>query len=104
MRQVDRCARQTDILKDLNAAVGEVGRGAVPIPDLPENADVQAFPQEPSAFAEGSRALSEGSLGLIPDVAHDIDVFTNWSEHSPEDRLGAVLDVAGAHPSPAASS
>lgn len=91
---------QTEILKDLNAAAGEVGRGAVPIPDLPENADVQAFPQEPSAFAEGSRALSEGSLGLIPDVAHDIDVFTNWSEHSAEDRLGAVLDVAGAAPIP----
>lgn len=91
---------QTEILKDLNAAAGEVGHGAVPIPDLPENADVQAFPQEPSAFGEGSRALSEGSLGLIPDVAHDIDVFTNWSEHSAEDRLGAVLDVAGAAPIP----
>ncbi|WP_235632252.1 RNase A-like domain-containing protein [Mycolicibacterium rutilum] len=91
---------QTEILEDLNAAAGEVGQGRVPIPALPENADVQAFPQEPSAFAEGSRALSEGSFGLIPDVAHDIDVFTNWSEHSAEDRVGAVLDVAGAAPIP----
>ena len=91
---------QTEILKDLNAAAGEVGQGAVPIPALPENADVQAFPQEPSAFAEGSRALSEGSLGFIPDVAHDIDVFTNWSEHSVEDRTGAVLDAAGMAPIP----
>lgn len=91
---------QTEVLENLNAAAGEVGQGRVPIPSLPENADVQAFPQEPSAFAEGSRALSEGSFGLIPDVAHDIDVFQNWSEHSVEDRVGAVLDVAGAAPIP----
>ncbi len=91
---------QTEVLENLNAAAGEVGGGRVPIPALPENADVQAFPQEPSAFAEGSRALSEGSLGFIPDVAHDVDVFTNWSEHSVEDRVGAVLDVAGAAPLP----
>lgn len=91
---------QTEVLENLTAAAGEVGQGRVPIPALPENADVQAFPQEPSVFAEGSRALSEGSLGLIPDVAHDVDVFTNWSEHSVEDRVGAVLDVAGAAPIP----
>ncbi len=91
---------QTEVLENLNAAAGEVGQGRVPIPSLPENADVQAFPQEPSAFAEGSRALSEGSFGLIPDVAHDIDVFQNWSEASVEDRVGAVLDVAGAAPIP----
>ncbi|PRC47963.1 hypothetical protein C6A85_82260, partial [Mycobacterium sp. ITM-2017-0098] len=30
----------------------------------------------------------------------DIDVFSNWSEHSGEDRVGAVLDVAGAAPIP----
>lgn len=91
---------QTEVLENLTAAAGEVGQGRVPIPALPENADVQAFPQEPSVFAEGSRALSEGSFGLIPDVAHDVDVFTNWSEHSVEDRVGAVLDVAGAAPIP----
>jgi hypothetical protein len=91
---------QTDILENLNAAAGEVGQERVPIPPLPDNAEVQAVPQEPSGFAEGSRALSEGSLGLIPDVAHDVDVFTNWSEHSVEDRVGAVLDVAGAAPIP----
>lgn len=91
---------QTEILENLNAAAGELGQGRVPIPALPENADVQAFPAEPSAFAEGSRALSEGSFGLIPDVAHDIDVFQNWSEASVEDRVGAVLDVAGAAPIP----
>ncbi|MGE0218911.1 RNase A-like domain-containing protein, partial [Mycolicibacterium sp.] len=91
---------QTEVLENLNAAAGEVGQGRVPIPALPENADVQAFPVEPSVFAEVSRALSEGSLGLIPDVAHDIDVFTNWSEASVEDRAGAVLDVAGAAPIP----
>ncbi len=91
---------QTEVLENLDAAAGEVGQGRVPIPALPENADVQAFPEGPSAFAEGSRALSEGSFGLIPDVAHDVDVFRNWSEHSVEDRVGAVLDVAGAAPIP----
>lgn len=91
---------QTEVLENLNAAAGEVGQGRVPVPALPENADVEAFPAEPSAFAEGSRALSEGSFGLIPDVAHDIDVFRNWSEASAEYRLGAVLDVAGAAPIP----
>ncbi|PRC62700.1 hypothetical protein C6A85_01685, partial [Mycobacterium sp. ITM-2017-0098] len=60
---------QTEVLENLSATAGELGGGRVPIPALPENADVQAFPQEPSAFAEGSRALSEGSFGLIPDVA-----------------------------------
>ncbi|MGE2731403.1 RNase A-like domain-containing protein [Mycolicibacterium vaccae] len=91
---------QTEVLENLNAAAGEVGQGRVPIPELPENAYVQAFPPEPSAFAEGSRALSEGSFGLIPDVAHDIDVFRNWRDASVEDRAGAVLDVAGAAPIP----
>lgn len=91
---------QTEVLENLSAAAGEVGQGRVPIPSLPENVYVQAFPQEPSAFTEGSRALSEGSFGLIPDVAHDIDVFQNWSEASVEDRVGAVLDVAGAAPIP----
>lgn len=91
---------QTNILENLNAAAGEAGQETAPIPALPENAAVQAFPQEPSAFAEGSRALSEGSFGLIPDVAHDVDVLTNWGGHSAEDQIGAVLDVAGAAPIP----
>ncbi|MEZ0341883.1 RNase A-like domain-containing protein [Mycobacterium sp. pV006] len=91
---------QTEVLEQLKGAAGEVGQGRVPIPALPENAYVQAFPAGPSAFAEGSRALSEGSFGLIPDVSHDIDVFRNWSESSVEDRVGAVLDVAGAAPIP----
>ncbi|MFA5608094.1 MAG: hypothetical protein WDA07_13065 [Leucobacter sp.] len=78
---------QTEILKNLGAAAGEAGQGNVPIPALPENADVQAFPPEPSAFAEGSRALSEGSLGFIPDVAKHAQTFTNWGEASTEDRI-----------------
>ncbi|MGE2730916.1 RNase A-like domain-containing protein [Mycolicibacterium vaccae] len=43
---------------------------------------------------------SEGSFGLIPDVAHDIDVFTNWDQHSGADQAGALLDVAGMAPIP----
>lgn len=61
---------------------------------------MQAFPPAPSAFAEGSRALSEGSFGLIPDVAHDIEVFRNWGEHSGADQAGVLLDLAGMVPLP----
>ncbi len=93
---------QTAILDQLNQAATETGAGAVPIPPLPENADVQAFPPEPSAFAEGSRALSEGSFGVIPDVAKDIEVFTNWDQASAAERTQAVLDAAGMAPIPGA--
>ncbi|GAT07837.1 hypothetical protein H7I77_20765 [Mycolicibacterium novocastrense] len=91
---------QTQILEGLNRAAAETGAPTAQVPQLPPNADVQAFPPEPSAFAEGSRALSEGSFGLIPDVAHDIDVLTNWNEHSTTDKIGAVADVAGMAPIP----
>ena len=91
---------QVRILESLNQAASEAGTPTAEVPDLPPNADVQAFPPEPSAFAEGSRALSEGTFGLVPDVAHDIDVLTNWGEHSGADQAGAVLDVAGMAPIP----
>ncbi|MCP9274015.1 RNase A-like domain-containing protein [Mycolicibacterium arenosum] len=91
---------QSAILDDLNQAAAESGGQPSPIPALPENVDVQSFPPEPSTFVEGSRALSEGSLGFIPDVAKDIDVFTNWGEHSVADRTQAVLDAAGMVPLP----
>ena len=91
---------QTHVLEALNQAASEAGAPTVDVPALPPNAEVQAFPPEPSAFAEGSRALSEGTFGLVPDVAHDVDVFTNWGEHSGADQAGAVLDVAGMAPIP----
>ncbi|MGE2734442.1 hypothetical protein [Mycolicibacterium vaccae] len=91
---------QTRILEGLNKAASESGGAPVDVPALPPNTDVQAFPPEPPAFAEGSRALSEGSFGLIPDVAHDLDVFTNWDQYSAADRAGAILDVAGMAPIP----
>lgn len=93
---------QTHILESLNHAAAAAGGPTGPVPALPENAEVQAFPPEPSGFAEGSRALSEGSFGLIPDVAKDIDVFTNWEDHSNADRTQAVLDAAGMVPLPGA--
>ncbi|WP_422742040.1 RNase A-like domain-containing protein [Mycobacterium sp. WMMD1722] len=93
---------QTHILENLNHAAAAAGGPTGPVPALPENAEVQAFPPEPSGFAEGSRALSEGSFGLIPDVAKDIDVFTNWEDHSNADRTQAVLDAAGMLPLPGA--
>lgn len=91
---------QTRILNELNYASAASDGPTAPVAPLPPNADVQAFPPEPSGFAEGSRARSEGSFGLIPDVAKDIDVFTNWEQHSVADRTQAVLDAAGMAPIP----
>lgn len=93
---------QTRILNELNYASAASGGPTVPVPALPENAHLQAFPPEPSAFAEGSRALSEGSFGLIPDVAKDIETFTNWDQASGADRAQAALDAAGMVPIPGA--
>lgn len=91
---------QTEILKELNLAVGESGGRPVDVPPLPPNADVQSLPPEPSKFAEASRALSEGSFGLIPDVAKTADVLTNWGEHSGAEQTQALLDIAGMAPLP----
>ncbi|CAN5475197.1 hypothetical protein BH11ACT7_BH11ACT7_24010 [soil metagenome] len=91
---------QTEILKELNLAVGESGGRPVHVPPLPPNADVQSLPPEPSKFAEASRALSEGSFGLIPDVAKAADVLTNWGEHSGAEQTQALLDIAGMAPLP----
>lgn len=100
---------QTEILEDLNQAAAETGAGTVPIPALPENADVQAFPPPPSiasqaaeGLSEASHDVSESTFGLVPDVAHDIEVFSNWGEHSGADQIGAVLDAAGSVPIPGA--
>ncbi|WP_458316176.1 RNase A-like domain-containing protein [Mycolicibacterium brisbanense] len=91
---------QTKALQDLNSAVVANGGKPIPIPALPTDADVQAFPPKPSAFAEGSRALSEGSLGLIPDVAKDLHTINNWDQASGADKLQAGLDAAGLLPVP----
>jgi hypothetical protein len=91
---------QRQILEDLNIAVTESGGQGVKIPSLPENANVQSLPPEPSKLAEASRALSEGSLGIIPDYVKTADVLTNWGEHSGAEQTQAVLDVAGSLPLP----
>ena len=100
---------QTEILEDLNQAATETGAGTVPIPALPENADVQAFPpplsiasQAAEGLSEASHDISESTFGLVPDVAHDIEVFSNWGEHSGADQAGAVLEAAGSVPIPGA--
>jgi hypothetical protein len=95
---------QTKILEDLNNAAVALGNPTVAVPTLPENADVQAFPAKPAAFAEGSRALSDGSFGLIPDVAKDIDVFGHWGKYSGAEQTGAILDAAGMVPVPGAKA
>jgi hypothetical protein len=91
---------QTDILKQLNLAVVESGGHPVDVPPLPPNADVQALPPEPSKLADASRALSEGSFGIIPDYVETADVLTNWGEHSGAEQTGAILDIAGSVPLP----
>lgn len=91
---------QRQILEELNFAVTESGGQGVKIPALPENADVQSLPPEPSKLAEASRALSEGSFGIIPDYVKTAEVLTNWGEHSGAEQTQAVLDVAGSIPLP----
>lgn len=91
---------QRQILEDLNFAVTESGGRGVQVPALPPNADVQSLPPEPSTLAEASRALSEGSFGIIPDYAETADVLTNWGEHSGAEQTQAILDIAGSVPLP----
>ncbi|CAN5552896.1 hypothetical protein BH11ACT6_BH11ACT6_30160 [soil metagenome] len=91
---------QRQILEDLNFAVTESGGRGVQVPALPPNADVQSLPPEPSTLAEASRALSEGSFGIIPDYAETADVLTNWGEHSGSEQTQAILDIAGSVPLP----
>ena len=91
---------QTRVLGEMSAASGLHGGPAVPIPPLPENADVQAFPPKPSEFERGSKALSDGSFGLIPDVAKGLHTFNNWDQASAADKLQATLDAAGLVPLP----
>ncbi|WP_197380791.1 RNase A-like domain-containing protein [Mycolicibacterium mengxianglii] len=91
---------QTKILEDLDFAVTESGGRGAAIPALPPNADVQSLPPEPSKLAEASRAISEGSFGIIPDYVETADVLTNWGEHSGAEQTGAILDIAGSVPLP----
>lgn len=91
---------QRQTLEDLNFAVTESGGRGVEVPPLLPNADVQSLPPEPSKLAEASRALSEGSFGIIPDYAETADVLTNWGEHSGAEQTQALLDIAGSVPLP----
>ncbi|WP_233213736.1 Tox-REase-5 domain-containing protein [Mycobacterium hubeiense] len=99
---------QTAILGDLNQAAAETGGGRVPIPPLPENADVQAFPQQPpvlersvDAFADGTKDAAKTVWdATMPDVGNMYDVATNWDEASAAERTQAVLDAAGMAPIP----
>jgi hypothetical protein len=91
---------QRQILENLNFAVTESGGRGVEVPPLPPDADVQSLPPEPSKLAEASRALSEGSFGIIPDYAETADVLTNWGEHSGSEQTQALLDIAGSVPLP----
>ncbi|MFA5607744.1 MAG: glycohydrolase toxin TNT-related protein [Leucobacter sp.] len=100
---------QRDLLVGLDGARTEVGGRPVGIPGLPDNAEVQAFPAPPSiasqfvdANANISEEINKATFGMVPDVAHDIDVFTNWGEHSGAEQAGAVLDVVGSVPLPGA--
>jgi hypothetical protein len=91
---------QRQILEDLNFAVTESGGQDVATPPLLPNADVQSLLPEPSKLAEASRALSEGSFGIIPDYVETADVLANWGEHSGAEQTQAILDIAGSVPIP----
>lgn len=100
---------QTEILENLNRAVAETGGRQVDVPELPPNADVQAFPAPPSfaeqaadGLKESSHDISEKTFGIVPDVAHIADVYANWGEHSGAEQAGAILDTAGSLPLPGA--
>lgn len=100
---------QTNILNDLNKAAPGTGARPMPAPPLPPHADVQAFPPQPSIVSQAAQGLSEAShdinkttFGLVPDVAHDLDVATHWGQHSGADHAGALLDGAGFLPIPGA--
>ncbi len=98
---------QTQLLKDMNGASAEAGGRIVPVPELPEHADVQSWPREPSLaerapqeFADSNRTVHELTGGLVPDFFKDTHTFGHWGEASPADRAQAVADAAGMVPLP----
>ncbi len=89
-------------LAEVNQSLMETGQQRLAAPALPANVAVQSYPAQPSGFAQASQALSDGSLGLIPDVARDYSTITNWGQASGADRVGAVIDIASSVPIPGA--
>lgn len=85
-------------LAEVNQSLLETGQQPVAAPALPQNANVLSYPAQSSEFARSSAALSQGSLGLIPDVARDFTTFTNWGQSGIGDRVTASLDAAGVIP------
>lgn len=41
-----------------------------------------------------SQVLSRMTMGVVPDFAHDANVFTNWGQHSGSDQAWAGVDAA----------
>jgi hypothetical protein len=96
---------ETKLLQDMNGASAEAGGRTVPVPKLPENADVQSWPaqltfgeQAAKGLTDVSHDLNKGTFGLVPDVAQDIHTFNHWGDASAGERTGAVLDAAGLVP------
>jgi len=96
---------ETKLLQDMNGASAEAGGRTVPVPKLPEHADVQSWPAQPSFGEQAAKGLTDvshdinkGTFGLVPDVAQDIHTFNHWGEASAGERTGAVLDAAGLVP------
>jgi len=98
--------QQSAILDELNKSATATGAAKpIPAPPLPANAGVQAFPPEPSVASQAAQGLTEAShdinkytLGLVPDVAKDVDTFGHWGSASPTDRADALLDSASLVP------
>lgn len=100
---------QTRVLNELNYASAASGGETAPVAPLPPNADVQAFPPPPSfgeqaaeGLTDASHDINKATFGLVPDVAHDVQVFSNWGEYSGAEQAGAVADLAGSVPVPGA--
>lgn len=96
---------QRQILIDLNAAAAAHGEPQVPIPRLPENAEVQApTPVPRESFMDAQRwtnhYLHEATGGLVPDLFQDQHTATHWSEASPVERAQLIADAAGLVPLP----
>ncbi|MBU8824552.1 hypothetical protein [Mycolicibacterium goodii] len=101
---------QTRVLNELNHASAAHGGTTAPVAPLPENADVQGFPEEPPVLERGAGAFAEGMKdtsktiwdATMPDVGNMYDVATDFDGATPEQKRQAAIDAAGMVPWPGA--
>lgn len=96
---------QRQILVELNASAAAHGDLQVSVPQLPENAEVQASTPVPrESFMDAQRwsnhTVHELTGGLVPDLFQDHHTATHWSEATPAERAQLIADAAGMVPLP----